>query len=881
MKNEVFSEKVQIDAEDVMPQIIYLDFDGASTVYHNDHLNLDLNVDVEDSGMSDEQKTYILSELTEKYAGSDILFTTEKPTASTQYSTVFIGETVDFDEYGDFSGISETIDENNKIKDDNAFVFADELTDLDTVINVIDHEIGHIVGGKKHKISTGSIYDYAAGATLRSAWIEDHTITCNSSTFNYDTSSFVKYYNTSAGYGVTFTSKTVFSSARYTFVDLNVWDTLSLTIKNTTPSSYTSRGYNLFVYFYIADKDLSARALASGLNLYTEREKYRVSDIYEIKPGQSVDISFSPYNTSVQLYVGNCGSGKNVSYISQYTMDVTVPTTANPDPTKADLCALWLMPSLNKTNECKTFDTDDTIYITVGISNESDIAAGESTVKVVVGNVEKNVTYKALGGRKYRSVTVAFNASEIGVGTQYVSAYVDYQNQVSESKENNNYESAYITIKEAENNTVAPSGITSTVNKYKLTLSWDKLVVKKGQKVSYSVSIEGLTYYSKSQKMKFTVTPGNYSYKIRGIISENGKNDIYTPWSQEFSVNVSDITAPKMGKVKASQISNSDSVNVTWNAASDNSNSIQKYVVTCGTQTKTVDAKILSCTFDNVAGTRAAIKVVAYDKAGLASTAKKYNLKLKDVIAPGKVENLQTVSISAKYKGTFCWNSVADNSGKPVKYQVKIDGSSKYIKASGNNVKISKLSIGTHTLQVRAIDNAKNPGEWSDVFYFKVTDVTAPKKVSVKVKVANNDVTLKWKTPADNVGVTRYVLRYGNVTDKNKKTLDFSGATLDCVLSGLDKGTYEYELTAFDAAANASEVKTGKFNIKNELTEATVCDLSHSDNTIDQTSWSEQTDAIAYSGHSDLNANVQDIAITAAVDLPEDSNHKLLTTLLA
>ena len=61
---------IENDGLQYVPQIavqyVYLDFDGESTTYRNEDLNITIKVDVDDSGMSDEQKRYILAELSEK-----------------------------------------------------------------------------------------------------------------------------------------------------------------------------------------------------------------------------------------------------------------------------------------------------------------------------------------------------------------------------------------------------------------------------------------------------------------------------------------------------------------------------------------------------------------------------------------------------------------------------------------------------------------------------------------------------------------------------------------------------------------------------------------------------------------------------------------------
>ena len=130
-----------------IPQIVYLDFDGAETVYRNTDLNISINVEVEDSSFSREEQQFILNQLSEKYSDSLISFTTEMPVEG-PYSTIFIGTTDAFAQFEDFQGIAETIDKDNRIKDDDAFVFADSRTDLDTAVSIIEHELGHIVFGE-------------------------------------------------------------------------------------------------------------------------------------------------------------------------------------------------------------------------------------------------------------------------------------------------------------------------------------------------------------------------------------------------------------------------------------------------------------------------------------------------------------------------------------------------------------------------------------------------------------------------------------------------------------------------------------------------------------------------------------------------------------
>ena len=99
-------------------QIIYLDIDGASTSYNGEILTVE-NVEVQDSGLSAERIEAIAAALNSRYADKNILFVTEKP-ENVEYSTIYIGKTGAFSEYGNFTGLAETLDESNRNKTDQA-----------------------------------------------------------------------------------------------------------------------------------------------------------------------------------------------------------------------------------------------------------------------------------------------------------------------------------------------------------------------------------------------------------------------------------------------------------------------------------------------------------------------------------------------------------------------------------------------------------------------------------------------------------------------------------------------------------------------------------------------------------------------------------------
>ncbi len=131
------------------PQIVYLDFDGAEASYVNRDLDIHIdNIVVEDSGFDSETISLIVATLNEQF-GDDIVFTADIPQTD-EYSTIYVGVTSAFDELGDFLGLAETIDSDNQIHDDNAFVFLNSTASTELVTSVIAHEIGHLIGKVKH-----------------------------------------------------------------------------------------------------------------------------------------------------------------------------------------------------------------------------------------------------------------------------------------------------------------------------------------------------------------------------------------------------------------------------------------------------------------------------------------------------------------------------------------------------------------------------------------------------------------------------------------------------------------------------------------------------------------------------------------------------------
>ena len=129
-------------------QVVFLDFGGAQTSYNGEILTLD-DVNVENSGLTASRIAEITVRLNAEYAKRGIRFVTTEP-ISGEYSTIYIGKTSAFDSYGSFNGLAETIDSGNKNRTDKAFVNLDSFSSDDAIVNIIEHELGHITGTLDH-----------------------------------------------------------------------------------------------------------------------------------------------------------------------------------------------------------------------------------------------------------------------------------------------------------------------------------------------------------------------------------------------------------------------------------------------------------------------------------------------------------------------------------------------------------------------------------------------------------------------------------------------------------------------------------------------------------------------------------------------------------
>jgi len=178
-------------------QIIYLDFDGAEDVTYNGPVvveGIDIPAFQAPSGLAGQEEQIIadvVACLEATFADTRIIFTTGQPDRGSAYSTVFVGgHNTAFSEYGEFLGLSETVDIGNQNKTDEAFVFSAEFGPFDSSVtaanalaHIIEHEAGHLLGfahenGPKETLGDfayeNEVYWAARDMGLSGDWLFNH-----------------------------------------------------------------------------------------------------------------------------------------------------------------------------------------------------------------------------------------------------------------------------------------------------------------------------------------------------------------------------------------------------------------------------------------------------------------------------------------------------------------------------------------------------------------------------------------------------------------------------------------------------------------------------------------------------------------------------------
>ncbi|MBE6370254.1 MAG: hypothetical protein E7056_08895 [Lentisphaerae bacterium] len=346
--------------------------------------------------------------------------------------------------------------------------------------------------------------------------------------------------------------------------------------------------------------------------------------------------------------------------------------------------------------------------------------------------------------------------------------------------------------------------VKGTATEKTATLTWNKPKDNVGV-VSYEIQVSGVSKVFKSKTNSLVVkklSAGTHTFTVYAIDKAKNKSVV----SAKKSFTVLDGTAPKAGKVTATQTAQ-DSVLLTFNGFSDNKGIARYDILLNGKKIGSTTAKSFTYNGKNLAG-NLQFAVRAYDAAGNAAKDAKAKVKIIDKTAPEKVTGLNVKGTATEKTATLTWNKPKDNVGV-VSYEIQVSGVSKVFKSKTNSLVVKKLSAGTHTFTVYAIDKAKNKSVVSAKKSFTVLDGTAPKagKVTATQK-AQDSVLLTFNGFSDNKGIDHYDIWLNNkkVGTTNAKSFTYNGKNL--------AGNLQFVVRAYDAAGNAAKDAKAKVKIQ-------------------------------------------------------------------
>ncbi len=554
-------------------QYVYLDFDGEITSYNGEILTIG-HVVVEDSKLTAEAIRAIVGSLNDLYIGRDVIFVTERPDAIA-YSTVYVGKSDSFSKYGDFLGISETIDTGNQIKNDNAFVFADASFSNEDIVSVIAHETGHLLG-EKHETPIGGISDYAA-TFYENNVLNDYKATADSLgtqstgfTYKGNISAYGSGINTGDRDWFYFTAGTTgkvtlnidsaqaqvtyYLNGKYSYC----YNTQPLTVNVTKGSTY---------YF-----EVSSRTAAYGFS----------------------------YSVTGAFSGGGGGSGHKPDLMfykpSGWSSSAVIHQTAGRSHTKLDSTAKS--------------------YLDVAILNNGKGNASSAIANVSIdGKVHTSFIVTALTSRYYASKT-NLDLGVLSAGKHTITVSIDPSGTLKETNTKNNVLNKTVTVRD----TTPPGKVASCSayqDKYNAVLSWNAATdnVKVGK---YQISYRQTGSAAKTATAattSFTVKnlkPGTYHYTVTAIDSSKNRGAA----SDSYQITIKDVTAP--GTVSVSAKSSGATVKLSWKTPKDNVG-VTGYILKYGDnleKTLHLSANQLSHQFTNVAPGTFQYQLSAVDAAG-------------------------------------------------------------------------------------------------------------------------------------------------------------------------------------------------------------------------------------------------------------------------
>ena len=429
MKNSVTSNNTQNNVQ----QIIYLDFDGELTSYCGEILTID-NVEVSNSKLTIARILDIIAQLNARYAAQNVIFVTERPQNS-EYSTIYIGKTFSFDQYGNFTGLAETIDFENKNKSDKAFVNLDCSASDETIIAVIAHETDHLLG-MQHSELRGGLEDYAYTESEGSGNWNDTPDTAHYlgriySSINVEGELQSRWYQADQDW--------------YYFYPTTNWLKWSV----TTQGLVNTRTIVLFPPtgsgIVLANEDINSR---TGVLQVVPGEKYYIHCTDSFSGMGPYKFSLTALNSPGASYTKNCADLTFYKPTGWGGKLVCYPDDSQPN---------------------KNLYADINTFLKLAIVNNGKSSAESCVISIFVDNyLFTELSFSSIKSGYYRRLT-DIDLGVLSEGKHKITVKIDSDNSVVEKNEKNNVLTKNITVKKAplpDLKFYKPKGWKSQVNIY-------------------------------------------------------------------------------------------------------------------------------------------------------------------------------------------------------------------------------------------------------------------------------------------------------------------------------------------------------------------------------------------------------------------------------
>ncbi len=374
---------------------------------------------------------------------------------------------------------------------------------------------------------------------------------------------------------------------------------------------------------------------------------------------------------------------------------------------------------------------------------------------------------------------------------------------------------------------------------------------------------EGLTFMSAwtqsgSQGNAWNQSTVDLTSYAGSVIRLQFKGTTGTSWSSDMAIDNINITvttvdteAPTAPSVLAAANITQSSVDLSWNASTDNINVTGYDVYQGATLLTTVTGTTYNVTSLS-ANTSYDFSVFAKDAAGnisLSSNTVNVTTLAPDTEAPTAPLNLVTSNLT-QVSLTLSWGNSTDNVGV-TGYDV-YQGTTLLETVTGTNYDVTGLIVNTnYNFTVYAKDAAGNVSPSSNTASVTTPDTEAPTAPTnlIGSNITQISVDLSWNASTDNVAVTGYDVYQGTTLLTTLSELNYS-------VTGLTASTnYIFTLYAKDTAGNTSAV-SNTLNITTLSppdTEAPTAPTNLAPSNIAQTSvdlsWNAATDNVSVTGY--------------------------------